>query len=359
MVTKRNSMLLVLVKSFALSGCCYLGPDPDHACCSKSGDVLSFYDPTPSGTAYSVEAYNDAGLSADVLYHGESCRLLCRWPATTCYFGPLDCSENDRRYFPPPWSECTQRADGGAAPRFHPEHILVRCAPGILSCSSGRRANLHSANPFPHAHPISTLALLEHESITAFTEMASFLALHDAPASLLSRLAIAAEDESRHTAAMLRLAEHLEKSSPTLPTTIPTHPASLLDFALHNAREGCVRETYGAALAHYQSTHATDALVRETFATIAIEESQHAQLSWDVAAWVDSLLTDSERALVTDAITESSAELAHSLAAPPPGDWRDVLGLPSADVALTIYQQLRRALWNTTPPISPISDANN
>jgi len=60
---------------------------------------------------------------------------------------------------------------------------------------------------------------------------------------------------------------------------------ALVDVALENAVEGCVRETYGALIATRQAEAASDPVVRRAMRKIAADETAHAALSWDVASF--------------------------------------------------------------------------
>jgi hypothetical protein len=68
--------------------------------------------------------------------------------------------------------------------------------------------------------------------------------------------------------------------------------------ALENAVEGCVRETYGAALACACAARAADARVRDVMRSIARDECKHAELSWKLAAWATPQLAVHERKAV-------------------------------------------------------------
>ena len=52
-----------------------------------------------------------------------------------------------------------------------------------------------------------------------------------------------------------------------------------------NAREGCVRETFGALIAMHQAERAGDPIIRRAMRRIAEEETRHAELAWEVASW--------------------------------------------------------------------------
>src|SRR5262249_22730562 len=121
---------------------------------------------------------------------------------------------------------------------------------------------------------------------------------------------------------------------------------SLLAIALENAREGCVRETWGAACAVVQSLRASDPRVRETMCMVARDELSHAALSWDMARWLESRLTAAERAQVEAERAHAVAELEEELEQAPPVAWRATLGLPSRDEARTILRGMRAEVWS-------------
>ncbi len=61
---------------------------------------------------------------------------------------------------------------------------------------------------------------------------------------------------------------------------------SVFEIALDNAREGCVRETFGALLGWALAGRARDAKVRDFYSRIARDETRHASLSWRLHAWL-------------------------------------------------------------------------
>ena len=132
------------------------------------------------------------------------------------------------------------------------------------------------------------MASLEAASVTAFRRLHRQLEAFGAPRELLARVRKAAKDEIRHARTTGALARKYG-ATPRAPRIAPTSESpSLFAVALENAREGCVRETYGALVAHLQTTRAADPEVRACMAVIADEETEHAALSWDVAAWLES-----------------------------------------------------------------------
>jgi hypothetical protein len=73
-------------------------------------------------------------------------------------------------------------------------------------------------------------------------------------------------------------------------------PRALMAVAQENVREGCVRETIGAALALAAAARASTADDRAFYAAIASDELEHAAWSWEVDAWARSHMDASGRA---------------------------------------------------------------
>jgi hypothetical protein len=116
--------------------------------------------------------------------------------------------------------------------------------------------------------------------------------------------------------------------------------------ALDNAVEGCVRETYGALVAHHQAAHAQDEEIRALMRRIADDETRHAQLSWDIAAWAEAKLTRSERQHLGAARQAALAKLERELTASVDPALVEVAGMPDAASALAMLDVLRAGLPN-------------
>src|SRR5690606_4330912 len=84
---------------------------------------------------------------------------------------------------------------------------------------------------------------------------------------------------------------------------------TLIEFALDNAVEGCVRETFGAACAAFQAVKARDPVVRATLRQVAVDETRHAELSWNIHSWVERRLNAEERALLAAAMRKAVTQL--------------------------------------------------
>jgi hypothetical protein len=134
----------------------------------------------------------------------------------------------------------------------------------------------------------------------------------------------------------------------------PARPRSPFAIALENAVEGCIRETYGALVAHFQAATATRSDVREAMRGIAHDETAHASLSWDVAAWLEPRLTEAERQQLHDARRDALRELAGTLRREPRHDLRTAAGLPGTHEA----KQLLASLVTTLAPVLPPSPAS-
>jgi hypothetical protein len=187
-------------------------------------------------------------------------------------------------------------------------------------------------------------AYLEAASVDAFLGLAAEMRAHGAPAQLVRRLRRAAADEVRHAHVTAGLAR-ARGGEPAAPKVAATGVRSLLAIALENAREGCVRETWGAACAVAQGERAEDLEVREAMRAIARDELGHAALSWDLAAWLETRLTAEERAAVGAERARAVAELEAEAEGLTRDEWRRQVGMPSPEEARAILRGIGEALW--------------
>lgn len=192
-------------------------------------------------------------------------------------------------------------------------------------------------------------AKLEAISIPAFERLARELAHHGADPELVRAAHRARRDEVRHAAAMRTLAREAgEREANLVAPDVGELPVrSVFAIALENAVEGCVRETFGALVATFQARRASDARIRCIMHVIAADETKHAELSWDVAAWIEPRLTPDERAAIARAKAEAVADLATALATPLAADVHDRAGMPSPGEARRMIAELEGALWGS------------
>lgn len=170
-------------------------------------------------------------------------------------------------------------------------------------------------------------ASLEAAAVVAFAELHAELVLLGAPTPLQKECLLALEDEQRHARLMTQLAR-LGGAEPELPRIRRTPMRDRLQLACDNVAEGCVRESFGAISALWQSVASSDPVVRAAMAQIAKDETRHAELALSLDAWLCGLLDRAERRQVATARQTAYAELRRELgsaeASPDP-----ILALPS------------------------------
>jgi hypothetical protein len=200
---------------------------------------------------------------------------------------------------------------------------------------------------------LAACAALEAASVSAFCTVAGELEALGAPGALTAAALAAARDEVRHTRLMGALAARhgavgVSRRREVRIAAAATDPRPLAAVACENAVEGCVRETFGALLAHLQARTAPDPVMRAVMARIAEDETRHANLAWDVDRWAWARLGAADRTRVLDARAAAVNELRDGCARLAPDDRsRGALGLPQPDVAATLVEELAAALWKT------------
>ncbi|WNG38739.1 ferritin-like domain-containing protein [Archangium violaceum] len=187
-------------------------------------------------------------------------------------------------------------------------------------------------------------AHLEAASINAFLRLREELALHGADVALQDAALVSALEEVVHTDVSTRLARRFG-ATPRRPEVETLPLRSLREVALDNAVEGCVRETFGALVAHHQALHARDAEVRGVMARIAEDETRHAELSWAIDRWAREQLPATERDALREAQREAIATLREEVAAPLDAVLVTEAGMPTPEVAASLVDSLARELW--------------
>jgi hypothetical protein len=185
---------------------------------------------------------------------------------------------------------------------------LATCT-GKEHCVGGRRPPGFVGTRIEH---FERMAELEAASVYAFEILAEELHAFGAPSSLVQAALRSARDEVRHARMMGRLAGITPRVA--IP---PRRVRSLVEVAVENAREGCVRETFGAAVARLESVTASTARVRKVMKRIFPDEERHAELAFAVDAWARSKLSQTERQLVADAKRTALDDLRAELASSP------------------------------------------
>jgi hypothetical protein len=121
---------------------------------------------------------------------------------------------------------------------------------------------------------------------------------------------------------------------------------TLAEIAVENAVEGCVRETYGAVVAVYQSFAAADRRVRAAMKAIATDEARHAALAWRVGAWIDLRLSAADKRHVAKASRAAVEEIGRLIDSDPPASVRRFAGLPAPREARRMFSGLCAGLWH-------------
>jgi hypothetical protein len=216
-------------------------------------------------------------------------------------------------------------------------------------CPAGRRPEGLSLDahdgPDAPARLLAQMAYLEQASVGAFERLARELAAHGAPRHLQVASLRAARDEVRHARVMKRLAEQAGarvRKECAAPLTV----RSLEEIAIENAVEGCVRETFGAALAIVQARDARDAGVRHAMQRIATDEARHSRLAWAVAGWIDGQLDTKARRRVERARENAVEQLRLETGKLTDAAVTEQLGMPSAAQANTMLDALGGSLWS-------------
>lgn len=176
---------------------------------------------------------------------------------------------------------------------------------------------------------LSRMAMEEAASVHAFEQLGAELKWLRAPSELVVAASCSARDEERHARTITGLARR-RGAEPALQFVERRRSRDIVSIARHNAVEGCVRETYGALVAHWQAARAADPELRAIFARIARDETRHAALGWAIARWADTRLTASGRRRVARARRRAVRTLERELVREPHANLVREAGLPSA-----------------------------
>ncbi len=216
-----------------------------------------------------------------------------------------------------------------------------------------RQASTESCHPHPRGRApqgfeasgfalgsFADAAHYEAASVAAFYQLAGDLRAHGAPEELVVRAELAAADEARHAEIMHALACRYEGAGAMAPSagSAPRRPRPLLEIALENVREGCVREAFAALETLHQAQNAGAPEVRAALAPVATDELAHAELAFAVHDWLASRMGPAER---TACVAQAETALAELDAAPHTAVDH---GLPAPETSRRLRAQLRQYL---------------
>jgi hypothetical protein len=188
-------------------------------------------------------------------------------------------------------------------------------------------------------------AYLEAASVFAFERLEEELRALGAPMDLVEAARSSRKDEVRHARMTKKLATRFGATvaEPVVDATVKEEKRSAFDIALENAVEGCVRETYAAVVAHWQAQACGDRQIATIMKAIAEDETKHAALAWDVAAWLEPQLDADERARVEGAREKAREEMRASLARELDDEVVAIAGMPRAADALALFEAVSAA----------------
>ncbi len=179
----------------------------------------------------------------------------------------------------------------------------------------------------------------ETASVKAFLELARELEGLGAPPSLVQACRGAACEEVAHARRLGALVDRRGgKRSPLRFAAVP--PRDLVEVAIENAVEGCVREVWAAAVARWQAQHAADPEVRAAMGPIARDEARHGDLARAIHAWAMARLDEADRTrdeAVRSLLRALDVEVDPTLVA--------AIGLPDRAAGLAIAAALQARLW--------------
>jgi hypothetical protein len=179
------------------------------------------------------------------------------------------------------------------------------------------------------------MARLEAASVFAFGRLRAELEELDAPPNLVARAQRSIADEARHTRMVARIARRFG-GVVAMPRAPRFRKRAAEPFAIENAVEGCVNETYGALVATWQSMHAGDVGVRAVMRAIARDETRHAALAMSVAAFASNKLDARSRARVARARLHAIRGLREAVAQSPHRELVRVAGVPTSAQAVAL-----------------------
>jgi hypothetical protein len=278
-----------------------------------------------SGWDATADAYQGPGRRTVVFTRGDAVGLVDSLDALAAFLGPIELPveaawlANERGYTILCDGNNVRRAGTGFELRVRTgvdcgpdstldEHVVavgadgsfrvvetVRVREGAANCVAGRRGEGIAPPPAAQAETLGAylaqMAGLEAASVLAFERLAQELAAFGAPAALVRKAQRAARDEVRHAAvdgaarvgaSGARCARGRRDGAP-LPTRTPFEVAS------GKRRRGLRARDLRRAPGHLPGVArpTTPSLARDVSQTIARDETRHAALAWEVAAWLE------------------------------------------------------------------------
>jgi hypothetical protein len=314
-LAKTFQVLVLAALPLGITGCC--GEIEDHV---RESNI------NPDAPAY--KELVDACIADDL-----SCAALCT---------EILRQEGEQQADEASFSEC--RIMDTAATEVHMTYSFP------YDCVAGRKpAGLAGCLPANARSPVgmwlAQMAHLEAAAIYAFANTARQLARHQAPWDLVASSVAAIAQEVDHARIMAGLARRWGVEPPTVYMSQPPDQ-SVFELCVDNAVEGCVRETYGAVVATFQSHAATDPAVRAAMVQIARDETSHAETSFAIDRWARAQLDDGQLARVDRAVDRAIDEVIASADEPVEPEIAALLGVPGPNEKRKLLADLRTRVWS-------------
>jgi hypothetical protein len=220
---------------------------------------------------------------------------------------------------------------------------------GDPNCAIGRRPEgLRGGARAPRSvgQVFANAARLEAASIPAFAQLARELDAHAAPRSLVRAAWASRRDEIRHAMVTARLARRFGAAA-RAPAVARRPARSLVEMAVDNAAEGCVRETFGALVAMLQARTSREPIVRRAMRRIAQDEIRHATLSWAIDAWARGRLPAADRRRLDEVRRRAVASLRAEISRDVAPEVARIAGVPGAEASMRLVSALDGTLWRS------------
>ena len=307
------------------------------------GKSVGFIADRPQLNAFlgEIDTANEAGLVFLSMGVGPACNAILENAAAYYYTTPLLSMP------------CSFMAPVGYSFSVnHAGEVRSTQTVGIAMPCVGRRPVGLSSEPMASLCPLgdyyASVAHLEGAAVLAFDVMARELKRFGAPYDLQLRARRARADEERHHRLMAAFARREGGVVPCVRAVVQGE-RSLLAAALENAVEGCVREAWGALSAHYQAATAADPEARQLWHGVAIDESEHAELSLALHDWFMLQLTLEEQELVETAMQRARLELRVELTSghTPHAVVASRAGVPRPAHAAALFSELEQQVLST------------
>ncbi len=195
----------------------------------------------------------------------------------------------------------------------------------------------------PLGQHLARSAHLEASAVEAFRILGEELAHYGAPRLLLREIEGARADEVRHTRLLTALARRFG-GVVREPRLRREAPRTLVELAIENAAEGCVRETFGALVALRQARAAREPSVASVMHRVAEGEVRYARLAFRVDHWLRPQLHEPQRAAVEAAMRSAFAVLRDEASHEPEPELVALAGLPGRAEAVALVDALRARL---------------